>query len=154
MSDSHHQDPAGDGGSMTRRTVLDTLLAAGACVWAAGVAAPAAAYLWPAHAGGPGDEFVKAGSVKDFPVGGARMIQHQGKPVVVLRLGESEFRAFSAICTHLGCVVRWDEQSRQIHCPCHAGFFGPDGAVLSGPPPRPLTAHKVVVAGDELRVYA
>jgi rieske iron-sulfur protein len=54
--------------------------------------------------------------------------------------------AYSAICTHLGCTVRFSEEPMaqapfpHIHCPCHAGMFDPQhGArVLSGPPPRPL----------------
>jgi cytochrome b6-f complex iron-sulfur subunit len=138
---------------VTRRHLLDSALACGACVWAAGVAVPAAVYLWPAGAGGTDEDFVRAGAVKDYAVGSARVFQHRGKPLLVVRLSDTEFRAFSAICTHLGCIVRWDEAARRIHCPCHAGFFGPDGAVLGGPPPRPLPAYKVVAAGDEVRVY-
>ena len=139
---------------VTRRHLLDSLLAAGACIWTAGVAVPAALYLWPATSRGPSDEPVAAGSIKDFPIGGARMVQHEGKPLMVLRLSETEFRALSAICTHLACIVRWDETARQIHCPCHAGFFAPDGTVRSGPPPRPLPSYRVVAKGDELWVYA
>lgn len=151
MNPTDHDGAAPD--AVTRRHLLDSLLACGACVWAAGVAVPAAVYLWPAAASGPDEDFVRAGPVKDFAVGSARVFQHRGKPLLVLRLSDTEFRAFSAICTHLGCVVRWDEGRRQIHCPCHAGFFGADGAVLGGPPPRPLPAYKVVAAGDEVRVY-
>jgi cytochrome b6-f complex iron-sulfur subunit len=150
-----HDDRAGGAEhEFTRRDLVDRLLAGGACLWAAGVLVPAGADLWPARAGGPGEEYAKAGSPADLPVWGSRMIQHEGKPIIVLRVSETEFRAFSAICTHLGCVVQWDAASRQIHCPCHAGFFGPDGGVVSGPPPRPLAAHRAVVAGDEIRVYA
>jgi cytochrome b6-f complex iron-sulfur subunit len=144
--------PGADAG-VTRRHLLDSLLAGGACIWAAGIAIPTSLYLWPAGTGGPDEAYVKAGTIADFPVGSARLLQHRGKPLIVLRLSTDEFRAFSAICTHLGCIVRWDDATRRIHCPCHAGFFGPDGAVLSGPPPRPLPAYKVVAAGDELRVY-
>jgi rieske iron-sulfur protein len=53
---------------------------------------------------------------------------------------------YSAICTHLGCTVRFSEEPMDqapfphIHCPCHAGMFDPQrgGKVLGGPPPRPL----------------
>lgn len=152
MDSAELSRPKADG-NVSRRNLLDALLAAGACVWAAGIAVPTAIYLWPARASGPGEGRVKAGSIKDFPVGSARMLQHRGKPLMVLRLTDTEFRAFSAICTHLACVVRWDEATRQIHCPCHAGFFGPDGAVRSGPPPRPLPTYQVAAAGDELWVY-
>ena len=54
--------------------------------------------------------------------------------------GGAGVHALSATCTHLGCQVRWEAADRQFHCPCHGGVYGADGAVLSGPPPRPLEA--------------
>ena len=80
------------------------------------------------------------------------MIQGEGKPVLVIAAGEKRFRAFSAICTHLGCIVKWDPATQKILCPCHAGVFGADGRVLSGPPPRPLPEYEVVQIGNELKV--
>jgi rieske iron-sulfur protein len=66
--------------------------------------------------------------------------------------------AYSAICTHLGCTVRFSEEAMagapysHIHCPCHAGMFDPrrGAAVISGPPPRPLPqlAVKLNAAGE------
>lgn len=53
--------------------------------------------------------------------------------------GTSNVRAMSATCTHLGCQVRWDGESKHFRCPCHGGVFDPAGNVVSGPPPRPLT---------------
>jgi Rieske Fe-S protein len=44
----------------------------------------------------------------------------------------------SALCTHLGCQVRWDGADKKFHCPCHGGVYDPSGQVLEGPPPRPL----------------
>jgi Rieske Fe-S protein len=52
--------------------------------------------------------------------------------------GAQQVRALSATCTHLGCQVRWDATNEQFKCPCHGGVYGRDGAVLEGPPPRPL----------------
>lgn len=137
----------------TRRDVIDKLLVAGAAIWTTGVVVPAAIFIWPARAGGPGEEYAKAGSPSDFPVGTARMVRKSGKPVMVLRVKEDDYRAFSAVCTHLGCVVRWDEDSKRIACPCHAGFFDTEGKVISGPPPRALAPYRVIIAGDEVRVY-
>jgi Rieske Fe-S protein len=48
------------------------------------------------------------------------------------------YRALSATCTHLGCTVRWESNAGQFHCPCHGGVYDRAGAVVSGPPPRPL----------------
>src|SRR5687768_13832010 len=80
MDSPELSQPKADG-NVSRRNLLDALLAAGACVWAAGIAVPTAIYLWPARASGPGEGRVKAGSIKDFPVGSARMLQHRGKPL-------------------------------------------------------------------------
>lgn len=57
-----------------------------------------------------------------------------------------EFTVFDPRCTHLGCPYRWENAKHQFLCPCHNGIFSIDGAVLAGPPPRPLDrfANKVV----------
>jgi cytochrome b6-f complex iron-sulfur subunit len=137
---------------ISRRSLLDVLLAFGGAAWGLGMAAPAALYLWPARSSGPGETVVKVGAVNDLAVGGARMVQARGLPIIVLRRGPDEFKAFSAICTHLGCVVEWDAAKRLISCPCHAGQFSPDGQVISGPPPSPLKPYPVMVVGGEVRV--
>ena len=54
--------------------------------------------------------------------------------------GDQTIRALSATCTHLGCQVAWVAKDKKFRCPCHGGVFGADGAVLEGPPPRPLDA--------------
>lgn len=134
-----------------RRCFLDGAIKAGLAVCAGGMAVPAALYLWPAQTRGPSESLVSAGPIQGFEPGTARMIEGQGRPILVLSLPEG-FRAFSAICTHLGCLVKWDPGAGRILCPCHAGVFGPDGKVLSGPPPRPLLQHEVLRLGDELKV--
>jgi len=48
------------------------------------------------------------------------------------------YRVLSGNCTHLGCVVKWQEENERFACPCHAGFFDKEGKVISGPPPSPL----------------
>ncbi len=62
-----------------------------------------------------------------------------------------QWRAFSAYCTHAGCVVELSGSS--IYCPCHAGYFSPvDGSVTGGPPPTPLPEYGVVMQGGDLYV--
>ncbi len=56
----------------------------------------------------------------------------------VLTQNGQDFDVISNVCTHLGCRVRWIADDGRFHCPCHNGVFGKDGAVVSGPPPRPL----------------
>lgn len=47
--------------------------------------------------------------------------------------------AFSPVCTHLGCLVNWDNNKKEFLCPCHGGKYNISGDVIAGPPPKPLT---------------
>ena len=62
---------------------------------------------------------------------------YDGFPAILFKKG-GEYKAFSKVCTHLGCIVSWDEAKRQFECPCHGGIFDENGKVLEGPPPTPL----------------
>jgi len=55
----------------------------------------------------------------------------------VIRLAEG-FRALSAVCTHLGCITRFQPDRHIIACPCHGSKFTLGGDVIAGPAPRPL----------------
>jgi Rieske Fe-S protein len=73
-------------------------------------------------------------------------------PAVLVRLGATDFVAFSQKCTHLGCVVY--RSGDEFECPCHEGFFDVrTGEVLAGPPERPLVQIAVEVR-DDGRVWA
>ncbi len=64
--------------------------------------------------------------------------QRARQTVFVVWDGDKSVHALSATCTHLGCQVRWDAGSTKFRCPCHGGVFDVQGAVVEGPPPRPL----------------
>jgi cytochrome b6-f complex iron-sulfur subunit len=72
-----------------------------------------------------------------IPIGKAKEITLDGKPVFVVHLREG-FKVFSGVCTHLGCITRWEEQKGRFYCPCHAGIFSKSGEVIGGPPPKAL----------------
>ena len=63
-----------------------------------------------------------------------------------------DFTALSNVCTHLGCHVRWVDSDAQFHCPCHNAVFDKEGAVVSGPPPRPLDHFDVKEEDGQLFV--
>jgi len=136
---------------INRRTFLDWLLAGGLVAWLGAILAPVIAYVSPAQSRGPNVQTVSAGKESDLPVGQAKTVAVSGHPVMVIHTAQG-FRAFSAVCTHLGCIVQWDAQRNQIACPCHAGFFNTNGQVVSGPPPRPLAEHGVVIVNGEVMV--
>jgi Rieske Fe-S protein len=63
-----------------------------------------------------------------------------GPPEVLIRLQNEELVAYSAVCTHQGCIVSYQPQTQKLACPCCGGVFDPakDAAVVSGPPPTPM----------------
>ena len=63
----------------------------------------------------------------------------------VKRVKDDEVIAISATCTHLGCIVTWDNEEQIFKCPCHDGRYNPEGQVISGPPPAPLRRHKTKI---------
>jgi Rieske Fe-S protein len=66
-----------------------------------------------------------------------------------VRLDERDVVAFSQKCTHLGCVVFYEADESRWHCPCHEGNFDArSGAVLSGPPTRPLGRIDLEIRDD------
>lgn len=76
-------------------------------------------------------------STDDIPVGGG--VVFADSRVVVTQPEAGEFRCFSAVCTHTGCLV--SGVSTSIDCPCHASRFDlATGEVLGGPAPAPLPA--------------
>ena len=85
-------------------------------------------------------------------VGQAYFFQFQGHPAVVLQRTAGVFVAFSAICTHLGCIIKWLPEKEEFLCPCHAGRYATDGKVLGGPPPKPLPTIPLALSGENLLV--
>jgi Rieske Fe-S protein len=83
----------------------------------------------------------------DIPVGGGKVFP--GDEVVVTQPTPGEFKAFSAVCTHQGCLVN-DVTGGTINCGCHGSRFGLDGSVAQGPATKPLPKRGVKVTGDQI----
>ena len=75
-------------------------------------------------------------------------------PVIIINTRDKGFLAFSKVCTHLGCLVKYDKERQLFICPCHAGIFDLEGNVVSGPPPRPLQKFAVRVDGGNIVIGA
>ncbi len=90
-------------------------------------------------------------SAASIQKGDARILAIGYVPVIVLH-SASGFKAFNAVCTHLGCIVKWDKEQNRFICPCHAGQYDSDGKVISGPPPLPLKKCTVTEADGQLNV--
>lgn len=148
-SDSNNQD-----GAMGRRRLITYLLGFSVVATLGGVLTPVIGYLWPpkrASAGGSGR--VQVGTTADFPAGQGKVVPVNDKPVIVVNTAQGGLKAYSAICTHLGCIVEWDQARQFILCPCHDGRFNAvNGAIISGPQPAPLPELALTVEGDAVYV--
>jgi Rieske Fe-S protein len=133
---------------VTRRALLAGAAAVGVGAAAAGALAACTS------SGGPGTGAPAAGPVTvsagEIPVGGGKVFEAQ--QVVVVQPVAGTFRAFSAICTHQGCVVG-SVANGKIVCPCHQSeFSATDGSVTQGPAVTPLAARTVTQSGTTLTV--
>ncbi|WP_030406054.1 FAD-dependent oxidoreductase [Streptomyces albus] len=77
-------------------------------------------------------------SVDEIPPGTGALVRVRGRRCAVHRTPEGELRALSPRCTHLGCLVRFNDAETAWECPCHGSRFGTDGSVIQGPATRPL----------------
>jgi Rieske Fe-S protein len=106
--------------------------------------------------GGSGNGNAKASAPKgtllglaaDVPVGGGKV--YTAAKVVVTQPSKGKFMAFSAVCTHVGCLCN-QVADGTINCPCHGSKFKiTDGSVVAGPAPAPLPAAKITVSGGKI----
>ncbi len=137
--------------NVSRRDFLGWLIRGGLMATLVGMLAPALTYLWPVTRQGPAGGMKEIGSVEEIPVGGSQKVIVGGSAILIIRTVQG-FKAFSAICTHLGCLVDWDEKKQEIICPCHAGLFDKEGQVVSGPPSRPLPSYAVNVIDGKIYI--
>ena len=88
------------------------------------------------------------GLVKDIPVGGGRVFIAQ--KVIVTQPASGVLRAFSAVCTHVGCICN-KVANGTISCPCHGSEFKiTDGTVVTGPAPAPLAARTIAISDGKI----
>lgn len=139
---------------VSRRSFLQSLLGFSIVTTVVGIFSPIIVYLWPpARASVSDPDSTLVGSITDFPVGTGRVVSVNDKAVIIINTKAGDLKAFSAICTHLGCIVYWDNKKNVIHSPCHDGLFNPvTGAVVGGPPPRPLPAYELWIKNGKVYV--
>lgn len=153
MHESEPREPQGELTTIGRRGFVRYLLGFSVVSTIVGVLTPVISYLWPptrpsAAEGGR----TLVGTVDEFPSGVGKIIPVNDKAVIVVNTQQG-IRVFSAICTHFGCIVLEKEPGlAYIKCPCHDGRWNPlTGAVIAGPPPRPLPAYEFSV--EENNIY-
>ena len=135
-----------------RRRLVELFLGGGVFASLLSFAYPVLRYLVPPPVADLGGDEVIAAKVGDLKPNSAKIFRFGSRPGLLLRVGEGEYRAFSATCTHLGCTVQYRTDLQEIWCACHNGMYDLNGRNASGPPPRPLESYRVHVRGEDLVV--
>ena len=133
-----------------RRTFLGVCLGGLAAVVGAAITWPVYRYLAPRSSATTTARVEIA--EKDVPEGEAKFFEFNGASAVLLRKPGGGLIALSAVCTHMGCIVQWEKDRQDFLCPCHGGHYTADGAVVSGPPPKPLTKLPMTVTNGVITI--
>jgi Rieske Fe-S protein len=139
-------------GGPTRRRLVELFLGGGLFASFVSFVYPVLRYLVPPPVPDLGGNDVIAAKVGDLKPNSGKIFRFGSRPGLLLRIGEGEYRAFSATCTHLSCTVQYRTDLHEIWCACHNGMYDLNGRNVSGPPPRPLESYQVHVRGEDLVV--
>jgi cytochrome b6-f complex iron-sulfur subunit len=137
---------------LTRRDFLKVINRGLAAIGLAAIATPIVAYFYPVDLSETPTDPVKVGPEGDLPENGSKTVNFGRYPALVINTSQG-IKAYSAVCTHFACIVKWDPELGQIVCPCHEGYFDAlDGSVISGPPPAPLESLPVEIVDGQIYV--
>ncbi|MCH2162700.1 MAG: Rieske 2Fe-2S domain-containing protein [Phycisphaerales bacterium] len=158
-------DSAPEATQPTRRTMLYRIGQGLMAIGGLFIAAPVISYILDPGFRRFKRSWIDLGPVAQFPKGHIRFAHYNNPnpaptdgdlskiPCWVSHRTDGSFQVFYINCAHLGCPVRWFEQSRLFMCPCHGGVYYEDGSRASGPPPRGLYEYSNQVKGGHLYVF-
>ncbi len=138
--------------TLTRRNLLNYLLGTTAAATLAAILYPVIRFMIPPRVVESSAASVVAGKVAELKPNVGKIFRFGSKPGILIQTPAGEYRAFSAVCTHLDCTVQYRPDEKLIWCACHNGRYDLTGKNISGPPPRPLEAFVVNVRGEEIVV--
>ncbi|HKG79576.1 MAG TPA: Rieske 2Fe-2S domain-containing protein [Pyrinomonadaceae bacterium] len=136
----------------SRRRFLDYLLGTSVVATLGAIVYPIIRFMSPPQIIESTESSVIAAKLAEVPVNSGKIFKFGSKPGIVVRTESGELKAFSAVCTHLDCIVQYKSDTKQIWCACHNGQYNLNGQNVGGPPPRPLEEYKVNTRGDDIVV--
>ncbi len=135
-----------------RRSFLNALLGTGTIATLGAILYPVFRFMVPPRIVESSASSVVAAKVADIKPNQGKIFRYGSKPGLLIQTPAGEYKAFSAICTHLDCTVQYRQDEKLIWCACHNGRYDLTGRNISGPPPRPLEEFKVNVRGEDIIV--
>lgn len=138
--------------SEQRRKLLNILLGTSVGATLVAIFYPILKFMIPPEVIEATQASVVAGRVNELPPNSGKIFKFGNKPGLLVRTPAGEYKAFSAVCTHLDCIVQYRPDMRLIWCACHNGQYNLSGKNIAGPPPRPLEEYVVNIRGEEIVV--
>jgi len=137
----------------TRRRWLTWFLSTSVGLFLIAVLYPVSRYLMPPQIEeSPARTARLAVTPAEVKPNSGQIFKFGSRPGLLIRTPSGELRAFSAICTHLACIVQYRPDLGHIWCACHNGHFDLNGKNITGPPPRPLERYIVKVQQERIVV--
>jgi cytochrome b6-f complex iron-sulfur subunit len=134
------------------RRWVNILLGTGVVASIASFLYPAIRYIIPTQVSESTSRSVVAGTVNELKLNSGKIFKFGSRPALLVHTTSGEWKAFSAVCTHLNCTVQYRADRHDIWCACHNGVYDLTGRNVSGPPPRPLEEYDVHVQGNDIVV--
>lgn len=136
---------------LNRRRFLNWFLGTTVGALCASVLYPISRFISPPEVPEATTNQVDAGPINDPDLldKGFKILRFGTEPVILIKVGDGDYRAFSATCTHLQCIVEFRKPEHVIWCNCHNGEYDLNGRNIAGPPPRPLTPFEVHVVEQQ-----
>ncbi len=132
-----------------RRSFLHKVVGGVGAIVAASTLYPVVKFIIPPAKAVKNVSELTAGKAAEVPDGTGKIYQFNEDKVIVVNKGGS-LTAVSAVCTHLGCLVHWDNGAGQLACPCHGAKYKQTGEIISGPQPKPLKLYKAKIQGADI----
>ncbi|NOY57596.1 MAG: Rieske 2Fe-2S domain-containing protein [Calditrichaeota bacterium] len=137
---------------LSRRKFLNFSLISSLGSLAAVIFYPIIRFLMPPKTPQAAQTEVVAAKVGELQLDSGKIFKFGNEPGILILQEDGTYKAFTAICTHLGCIVQYRADLNIIWCGCHNGKYDLFGKVISGPPPLPLTEYNVTVINDNIVV--
>ena len=148
----------------TRRNFLWTLVVGVSAAIGAIIGIPLAGFLISPAVRKEKEEWTAIADLADIPLQEPYKVMYTSikkdawlqattkKIVYAVKKSDTEIYVMSTVCTHMGCLVHWDDSKKEFLCPCHGGVYDIEGKVLAGPPPRPLDRMQTKLEKQQLFV--
>ena len=134
------------------RRWVNLLLGSGVLASIASFIYPAIRYIIPPPVAESTSRAVVAARVGELKRNSGKIFKFGSEAALLILTTEGNYKAFSAVCTHLSCTVQYRPDLREIWCACHNGLYDLAGRNVSGPPPKPLEAYEAHVQGEDVVV--